>query len=81
MQHFVDQRHGVQLARVDGQLRMLRRITHQVHALRKLPAGGKVGENHVAGDREQLFGECVPVASIPGHVELKGWQKGSHAHW
>ena len=65
-------------AGIDGLLRMPGGISHQIHAFRKPPAGGQIGEDHIAGKREQLLGEAVAVSRGAGDVELELWSSANH---
>src|ERR1700757_2615511 len=54
-----------------SQFRMRFGITHLVHAMRKLAAGGQVGKHNIAGNREQRVGKTVTHARRAGDVELE----------
>ena len=71
MQGFVNQAHGVKGTSMDGAFRMTLHVAGLVNAVREVPAGGKVGQDHVPGQREQDFVNRVAVARLPGYVELE----------
>src|SRR5262249_50091417 len=75
VQRFIDQRHRIQSARLDSELGVTPGIADQVHAMRKLAAGSKVGEDHVPAQRKQSIGETVSISRLPGDVELEHWIK------
>ena len=68
----VDQAHRVDLARLDRPLGIVHQIALLVHLLGEHAGGAEVGEDDVAGDREQRVVELVSVPRPARDVELKG---------
>jgi hypothetical protein len=79
VEDLVDQPHRVDLARLDRLLREAHQVAPVVHLLREHPRGVEVGEDDVAGQREQGVVELEPVPRATRDVELEGRALGAHA--
>ena len=70
MAGLVDQPHGIKLAGMNRLLGMLFNVANLVDAMRKLAAGGHIGENHVPCVGKQRLREAVPFTRLPSYMEF-----------